>query len=377
MIETLVGIFAIDEKNRIGAKQTWPNDPKTIAKILLRLREGDSSVVSDLVDEIESMGDVEVFSSNQFLVDSLKDKFNIEYLELHGVTQNLKEQLSELAVESGFISEKSDYGVFSHSVLNELTRLDVHEKLSYREALLIPAVQLLGELDTVLNSLSSRLREWYGVHFPEMGRRVREHEDYARIISRLGFRENIKAQSLMEMSLKKKDAIRIEEAAESSMGASYDEVDMNIVSSYAQRTLDMYKFREDLVNYISMVTEEVAPNLAFVAGPVLGAKLIEKAGSLKRLGMIPSSTIQVLGAEKALFRALKSNARPPKHGLLYQHPYVNSAARDKRGNRARSLAAKIAIAARADVFSGNFIAEGLVSQLEDFLDARVKSAKSI
>jgi nucleolar protein 56 len=110
----------------------------------------------------------------------------------------------------------------------------------------------------------------------------------------------------------------------------------------------------------------VAPNLAFIAGPVLGAKLIEKAGSLKRLGMIPSSTIQVLGAEKAMFRALKSNARPPKHGLVYQHPYVNSAARDKRGSRARSLAAKIAIAARADVFSGDFIAKALVSQLKDF-----------
>jgi nucleolar protein 56 len=141
---------------------------------------------------------------------------------------------------------------------------------------------------------------------------------------------------------------------------------MKVVSDYAQRTLDLYNYRDELVEYITMVTQEVAPNVAFIAGPVLAAKLIEKAGSLKRLGMVPSSTIQVLGAEKAMFRAIKSNARPPKHGLLYQHPYVNGAPRDRRGNRARSLAAKIAIAARADLFSGDFIAEGLVSQLEDF-----------
>ena len=150
------------------------------------------------------------------------------------------------------------------------------------------------------------------------------------------------------------------------MGADFDEVDLKAVSDFAQRTLDLYKYRDELTEYISMVANEVAPNVAFIAGPVLAAKLIEKAGGLKRLGMIPSSTIQVLGAEKAMFRAVKSNARPPKHGLLYQHPYVNGAPRNRRGNRARSLAAKIAIAARADVFSGDFIAEELVSQLEDF-----------
>ena len=366
LVETITGVYAVDEKNNIEAKQIWPNDPKTIAKIMLRLRKGDASLISDLVIELKSMDELQVYSDNQPLVESLKDELNIEYRENIEVIQALKEEWSKLAVEEGFISDESEYGAFNHQVLNEITRTDVHEKLSGREALLIPAVQLLGELDTVLNGLSSRLREWYGVHFPEMGYRVKEHIDYARIIVQKGLRENITAKGLMEMSLKKKDADRIEEAAATSMGAFFDDVDLKIVQDYAQRTLDLYNYRDQLVEYISLVSNEVAPNLAFIAGPVLAAKLVEKAGSLKRLGMIPSSTIQVLGAEKAMFRAAKSNARPPKHGLLYQHPYVNGAPRDKRGSRARSLAAKIAIAARADLFSGDFIAEELVAQLEDY-----------
>ena len=366
LIETITGIYALDEENEVQYRQVWPDDPRTISKIMRRLRDGDKTVIGEIVAELEKQDDLTVFSNNQALVESLRDILKIEIRD-HGVTaRSLKKRLPELALVAGFIQEESEYGAFSHMVLNEITRMDVYEALSDREALLIPAVQLLGELDTVLNGLSSRMREWYGVHFPEMGNRVKEHEDYARIITKMGDKENITAKGLMEMSLKKKDAERIEEAVERSVGASFDVVDMKIVSDFAQRTLDLYKYRDALTEYISIITNEVAPNVAHIAGPTLGAKLIEKAGGLKRLGMMPSSTIQVIGAEKAMFRAIKSNARPPKHGLLYQHPYVNSAPRNRRGNRARSLAAKIAIAARADFFSGDFIAEELVAQLEDF-----------
>ena len=366
LVETIIGIYALDEKNEIKAKQTWPSDPKTIAKIMLRLREGDASIISDLLSELDFFNDLVLNSSNQALVDSLKGKINTEFTENIDVTRKLKNNISKLAVEAGLIDDEYLYGEFSHEVLNEIARMDVHDKLSNREALLTPSVQLLGEVDTVLNAFSNRMREWYGVHFPEMSARVGDHVNYARIITNIGFKENITAKGLMELSLKKKDAERIEKAATTSLGAKFEDVDRKAIIDFAQRTLDLYKYREELFEYISMVAKEVAPNLAFIAGPVLAAKLIEKAGSLKKLGMMPSSTIQVLGAEKAMFRAIKSNARPPKHGLLYQHPYVNKSPRVRRGNRARSLAAKIAIATRADFFSGDFIAEDLVSQLEDF-----------
>ncbi len=366
MVETLTGIYALDTEYNVQAQQDWAYEPKIIAKIIRRLREGDTSVISDLVSELEAIPDVKVITPNQALAEALKEKLDAENGENIEAERALKAKLYDYAMESGLIESETEYGLISHNVLSEITRMEVHDRLSDREALLIPAVQLLGELDTVLNGLSGRMREWYGVHFPEMGRRVREHSDYAKIIIKMGDKENITAKGLMEMTLKKKDADRIEEAKETTVGADFDDVDMRIVQEYAQRTLDLYQYREDLVSYITLVSNEVAPNVAYIAGPVLGAKLLEKAGGLKRLGMMPSSTVQILGAEKAMFRAVKSNARPPKHGLLYQHPYVNGAPRNRRGNRARSLAAKIAIAARADLFSGDFIAEGLVSQLEDY-----------
>jgi nucleolar protein 56 len=366
LVETIIGTFAVDDENEVKIAQIWPNDTSKIINILKKLRNGDQSVINTLITKLESLKVTKIFSNNKPLVDSLKTRIPIEYLEYYNEIKIIKENLSELAVANNFIEKESEYGVFSHQLITELTRRDVQEKLSDREVVLIPAVQLLEDLDNILNSLAGRMREWYGIHFPEMGIRVKEHEDYSKIIAKLGFRDNITSLSLMKMSVKKKDAIKISEAAESSIGAVFYEADMNILSRYAQKTLDLYNFRDFLVEYISMVTKEVAPNLAHIAGPILGAKLIEKAGSLKKLGMMSSSKIQVLGAEKAMFRAIKTNAKPPKHGLLYQHPYVKNSPRDKRGNRARSLAAKIAIAVRADVFSGNFIAEDLISKIHDF-----------
>lgn len=366
LVETLTGLYALDEQYEIQIMQTWPKDVKTIAKIMRRLREGDISIITDMVSEIESWSEAEVNSSNRALVDSLKEVLRIDYEENIEASRSLSSKLPYLAVKASLIDDESEYGEFSHNVLNEITRMDVHEKLSDREALLMPSVQLLGELDSVLNNLSNRMREWYGVHFPEMGNRVKEHEDYAKIITKVGFKESITSKTLMELSLKKKDAEKIEEASKNSVGADFDEIDMNILVKFSDELLELYQYRESLSQYVSMVSNEVAPNLSYIAGPILGAKLIEKAGGLKKLGMVPSSTIQVLGAEKAMFRAVTTRARPPKHGLLYQHPYVNSAPRDRRGNRARSLAAKIAIAARADLFSGDFIADDLASQLEDF-----------
>ena len=364
LIETILGVFAVDEEANIQASITYPNDPKTIVKILGRLREGNASYISELVSELECVETI--ITSNIRLAESLGEPLNIEHGDTVKASNTFKAKLPELAVECGFIANPEEFFTFNYEVSREFTHSDVHDALSDREVLLIPAVQLLSDLDAILNSLSSRMREWYGVHFPEMGRRVRNHEDYANVILKLGDKENITADALMKMTLKKKDAVKVEDAAKDSMGASFDEFDIKTVQNYADRTLGMYKFREELIEYISTVTREVAPNTAYLAGPIIAAKLIDKAGGMKRLAMVPASTIQVLGAEKALFRAKKSNARPPKHGLLFQHPYVNSSPRDKRGSRARSLAAKIAIAARADMFSGDFIAEELAAQLADF-----------
>ena len=108
----------------------------------------------------------------------------------------------------------------------------------------------------------------------------------------------------------------------------------------------------------------VAPNLSAIAGPLIGARLIALAGGLDRLAMLPASTIQLLGAEKALFRYKKEGGRPPKHGILFQHPLVNRAPRMDRGRRARTLAATLTIAVKADVFTKRSIHAQLTEDLE-------------
>ena len=152
-------------------------------------------------------------------------------------------------------------------------------------------------------------------------------------------------------------------AAESSMGADIAELDLSQIQELAQNVLAFYELRKNMENYVDRIMEEMAPNVRTVAGALLGARLIAIAGSLQNLAMRPASTIQVLGAEKALFRSLKTGARPPKHGLIFQHTLLHDAKRWQRGKIARVIAGKLAIAARADAFGGNYIGERLKAEI--------------
>ncbi len=367
LLGSIIGVHAFDEEDEVIAESHYPRDARQIARALVRLREGEvTREAAGVLGQLRGMGVDEVAGQNEALMASVEEMgFSVSVEAVPAAGEYLRENIQRMALEAGFIDSVEQFGEFSHSVNTEVAKAEVHEALSERESLLMPTVQLLVEMDTVLNNLSGRMKEWYGVHFPELGRRVEEHRDYARVIQAFGDRSSITVKGLQELSFKKRDAEGIAAAAEASMGAAFDPDDLAMVQSFATNLLNLYRGRDELTDYVSGLTEEIAANVAYLAGPVLGAKLIQKAGSLRRMAMMPSSTIQVLGAEKAMFRALKTNARPPKHGLLFQHPYVHGAPRGRRGNRARSLAAKIAIAARADVFSGDFIAEDLLRQLEE------------
>ena len=141
-----------------------------------------------------------------------------------------------------------------------------------------------------------------------MDRRVKDHQDYARLITRYGTRDNLTVKILQEMSYKKRDSERIVEAAASSMGATLDQDDTAVISELAQRNLDLYKYRDHLTDYISVLSKEVAPNTAYIAGPVLGAKLIMKAGGLKRMAMM-------LKPSAATFRSVAANGTPRSESL--------------------------------------------------------------
>jgi len=226
------------------------------------------------------------------------------------------------------------------------------------------AVQALDDLDRTINLLMSRTREWYGVHFPELDRLVDKHETYARLIINLGNRESFTVENLRKEDIPAAKADGIAKTAEKSMGADLSENDLEQIRLLCGDILKLYELRQSMENYLDKTMEQVAPNTKALVGSLLGARLIAVSGGLMNLARRPASTIQVLGAEKALFRSLKTGTRPPKHGMIFQHTLLHDAKRWQRGKIARALAGKVAIAVRADAFGRRDISDRLKADLD-------------
>ncbi|MHA1833283.1 MAG: C/D box methylation guide ribonucleoprotein complex aNOP56 subunit, partial [Candidatus Baldrarchaeia archaeon] len=193
---------------------------------------------------------------------------------------------------------------------------------------------------------------------------IDEHRTYIRLVKELGLRKNYTQENLQKMGFPPEKVKELEESAKTSMGANIAEEDMKPLQKFASITLKLYQLRKELEEYIDESMKETAPNIRGLVGSLLGARLISLAGSLEELARMPASTIQVLGAEKALFRALRTGARPPKHGVLFQYPAIHGSPRWQRGKIARAVAGKLAIAARIDAFSGEYMADELKAELE-------------
>ncbi|MCK4884522.1 C/D box methylation guide ribonucleoprotein complex aNOP56 subunit, partial [Candidatus Bathyarchaeota archaeon] len=251
-----------------------------------------------------------------------------------------------------------------HNVSIELAKMKVKKTVERRDLLVAQAVQSVDDLDKSLNIFMSRLREWFGLHYPELDRLLDKHETYARLVVNLGTRENFTAENLENEGLPKAKSQTIAKVAVASMGADLGDEDLSQIQSMCKNVLELYGVRQSLEKYVDTVMEEVAPNTRTIGGSLLGARLVARAGGLLNLAKLPASTIQVLGAEKALFRSLKTKARPPKHGIIFQHPLIHDAKRWQRGKIARALAGKLAIAARVDAFKGKYMGDKLKADLE-------------
>jgi nucleolar protein 56 len=230
--------------------------------------------------------------------------------------------------------------------------------------LVAQAVQSIDDLDKSLNLFMNRIREWFGLHFPELDRLLDKHETYARLIVNLGERNNFIEEKLEEEGLPKNKSHSIAEVAAASMGADISQDDLVQIQDVSSKVLNLYDLRQSLEGYVDSVMSDVAPNIRAIGGSLLGARLLSMSGGLLNLAKLPASTIQVLGAEKALFRALKTKALPPKHGIIFQHPLIHDAKRWQRGKIARTLSGKLSIAARVDAFNGEFMGDKLKIELE-------------
>jgi nucleolar protein 56 len=233
------------------------------------------------------------------------------------------------------------------------SRAKVKFNVNRADNMIIQAIALLDQMDKDINTFAMRVREWYSWHFPELVKIVNDNYVYARCASFIKNRNTLSEDSIEELAkivLDEDKAQQILHAARSSMGMDMSEIDMINVDNFTTRLVKLAEYRRQLHEYLVSKMSTVAPNLASLIGESVGARLISHAGSLTNLAKCPASTVQILGAEKALFRALKTRGNTPKYGLLFHSTFIGRAAAKNKGRISRYLANKCAIASRIDSF---------------------------
>jgi nucleolar protein 56 len=267
--------------------------------------------------------------------------------------QHIQNSKPTLIVKAGFANNEQDAMQALREFAINLSSSRVKEASEKLDLHIIQSINALDELDKIINTVGARMREWYGLHFPELDNLVSSIVVYSEIVSKAGLRENIFVEILQSIGLPEKKVEVILDAAKRSKGGDMTPENLAIVKRLADQVIAQSDLRRVLAEHIEAAMETVAPNVKELLTAAVGARIISKAGSLARLATLPASTIQILGAEKALFRALKTGARSPKHGLLFQHPLIHSAPKWQRGKIARAVASKVAIAARIDYYRHN------------------------
>ncbi|TIC97113.1 Nucleolar protein 58 [Colletotrichum higginsianum] len=215
------------------------------------------------------------------------------------------------------------------------------------DAMVVQAIKLVDDLDKELNVYAMRTKEWYGWHFPELAKILNDNLVYARLVVAVGMRQDFNEADLSDI-LPEELETPVKTAAEISMGTEITSEDLENIQLLAQQVITYSEYRASLSNYLETRMRALAPNLTALVGYLVGARLIAHAGSLISLAKAPSSTIQIFGAEKALFRALKTKHDTPKYGIIYHSSLVGQATGKNKGKIARSLAAKTALGLRVD-----------------------------
>ncbi|KAN0000838.1 hypothetical protein ACTFIZ_001273 [Dictyostelium cf. discoideum] len=239
-----------------------------------------------------------------------------------------------------------------HSYSRSKVKFNVHKV----DNMIIQSICLLEQLDKDLNTFFMRLREWYSWHFPELLKIIDNQVHFAKLAKLIQNKKNLTEESLDEIKEIVEDneslAKDVLSAAKASMGGDISQIDLVTVMHFADRVISLDEYRTNLTQYLAKKMQDIAPNLSALVGDRIGAKLISRAGSLTSLAKYPASTVQILGAEKALFRAMKVRGKTPKYGIIFNASAVSSETKNK-GRIARCLSNKISIATRIDCFSDN------------------------
>jgi nucleolar protein 56 len=340
-----LGLAAFDEKNNIIVSNRFTNPAESFRSI----KSG--RIPAELEALIKALSNYDYISVND---SNVNDFLRAASLKSHMMTLQEQDEIQNkkqmLLLRCGFARDERDaihelrkfaIEISSSKVKEESQKLDLH---------VAQAINALDEIDQVLNTIGARMREWYGLHFPELDNLISSLAAYAEIVKRAGSRENVSQEILKAVGIEDRKADIIISACRRSRGGEITAENLEILKRLAEQVITQSTLRKTLVEQVEFMMTTVAPNIKELLTAPVGARIIAKAGSLNKLAILPASTIQVLGAEKALFRSLRTGANPPKHGLLFQHSLIHSAPKWQRGKIARAMASKLAIAARIDLF---------------------------
>lgn len=362
------------------------------------------------LDDLISLHHFEKFKSTTEAVDSAASLLRCKVgkklkkaIKKSIVKQNIVEELAVADAKLGSkIKDKFDINCVSTNAVQELmslirTKIDVlvpewssedemvmqlgtshgigRYKLKFSpdkvDTMIIQAVSLLDDLDKELNNYIMRCREWYGWHFPELSKIIPDHLTYVRTILILGMKNSAATTDLSEVIEDEEIQSKVKEYAEISMGSDIADEDLENIKYLCQNIIELTEYRAQLYEYLRNRMMTIAPNLTILVGELVGARLISHAGSLMNLAKHPASTVQILGAEKALFRALKTKHDTPKYGLIYHAQLVGQSNTQMKGKMSRMLAAKASLATRVDAL-GEEPTNALGTEHRALLETRLK-----
>ncbi|MDD6534339.1 MAG: ATP-binding protein [Methanosphaera sp.] len=351
---TSFGFIATDNENNIVAYRLFEDNQKQKLEEIRKNKLLDEK--KDLILDLHNKYDeVIIETSNSSLYTHLECE-NLVFEKTTTAGRFIRANLDEILFEITDLKDSDDITSQMNYAFNEVTRDEIQSSIKMNDVMIVETINSLEELDETTGKLIERLHEWCMPYLPELDK-IHNQQLYAKLIATETTRSAIKESKLLENSnidfIDANDDIEVKDS------------DLMIIKSFAASLCELYDTKNMLEEYIDEKIKEVAPNLYSVAGANISAKLIAHMNGLESLARLPSSTIQIIGAEKATFRHLKTGENPPKHGIIFQHPSIRGSNWWVRGKIARAVASKIAIAARKDAYGNGEVDDNLIKDLDE------------
>ncbi|TFG20664.1 MAG: hypothetical protein EU530_02520 [Promethearchaeota archaeon] len=369
ILETPVGLLVINQKGIVmdNFLSEILNDENLLYFLLNDVKIHEVPLFSEFLEELNKKK-YDLVTETKSMKTLLEPFFqgNITISPLDSVFREQRSNLTEILNTIGITYSYDELTKISRRNAKRMSRDLIRESGQNSDVHIINAVGVLENTTKFINSYAIQLREWYGSHFPELSDKlVSDIELYAKIVSIYEKRDAITADRLVsELQVKEEYAKEIEIQAKNSMGGDLTDSQLAAIRIFSKNILVLVDFQKSLEKSVNDILKELTPNLFVLLGTQLTGKLISHANGLDKLAKMASSTIQVLGAEKALFRALRKKTDSPKHGVIYTWPHIRSAKYWQRGKISRLLSGKISICAKVDYFHGDFIGDKILEELE-------------